>query len=80
MVKKLSIEEERERIILLINSIAQNYLEQLNGRIATMEACIAGGTQSDIAAYEQESDQMIQITRETIATVRNTVKELHVAI
>ena len=76
---KLRVEEERERIMLLIDGIARDYLAQLNEGISDLEECTNSGLINDKATYESKSDEMIQITRDAIAKVRKTVKELRVS-
>jgi|GEM_PF-3931913 nitrate reductase NapAB chaperone NapD len=80
VVKRLGAEIERERIMGLVNGIAAEYLEQLKESIRTMEKYAAGNTAKLVCVFEAENNRMINITRETISRIRNTVKSLHSAI
>ena len=72
-------EKERERIMVLVNTIAGDYLEQLRRSIQTMKAYANESNLKDESVFEAENDRMIQITRETIGKIRGTVKALHVS-
>lgn len=75
--KKLVAEEERERIMNLVNRIAGDYLEQLNECIIRMRKYAVGREHEDQAGFEAENEKMIRITRESISEIRNTVKALY---
>lgn len=77
VAKKLSVEEERERIMCIVNDISAAYRKQLDESIKKMELYVAGTEPEDIIAYETENGRMIQVTRDTIAKIRSTVRELH---
>lgn len=77
ITKKLVTEEERDRIMGIVNRIAQDYLEQLNLSIEKMERYAYSNSKRDAAVYEEENNRMIQITRDTISKIRDTVKVLH---
>lgn len=79
VARSLAAEKERERIMGLVNAIAGDYLEQLRQSIQTMRAYADGNDPKDISVFEAENKRMIQITRETIVKMRNTVKALHVS-
>ncbi len=78
ITQKLSTEEERERIMVIIDRVAKEYLEQLNDSIERMEVNSHQDSDENLAVYEAENEKMIQLTRDTIGKVRSTVKELHV--
>lgn len=78
--QKLSSEEERERIMGIINLMAKEYLGQLYKSIAVMENNAFSDPIIALKKYEAENEKMIQLTRETIREVRQTVKELHAVV
>jgi len=80
VVNRLGAETERERIMGLVNASAAEYLEQLKESVRAMEKYAAGSTAEHVAVFEAENDRMINITRETISKIRNTVKALHSAV
>ncbi|MBP7177273.1 MAG: hypothetical protein KBA53_13790 [Thermoclostridium sp.] len=79
IARNLAAEKERERIMVLVNTIAGDYLEQLRRSIQTMKAYANESNLKDESVFEAENDRMIQITRETIGKIRGTVKALHVS-
>lgn len=79
IARRLAAEEERERIMGLVNETARDYLEHLNESIMRMNKYAVGSTQEDISMYDAENDNMIRITRETIDEIRSTVKVLNIS-
>ncbi len=78
--QKLSAEEERERIMVIINNMAKEYLGKLYNGISEMENSTYEVNADPSERFEEENEKMIQLTRETIRDVRKTVKELHAIV
>ncbi len=79
VARNLAAEKERERIMELVNTIAGDYLEQLQQSIKTMEKYATSNDPNNSLVFDAENSRMIQITRETIGEIRKTVRALHVS-
>lgn len=77
VARRLVSEEERSRIMGIVNGIAGEYLQNLKKSIERLEGCKSTGDVNGDREFIEENDKMIQKTREIINEIRDTVKLLH---
>lgn len=77
VMKKLTIEEERARIMELVNSIAGQYLQNLKGGVERLMLLVEKDDIYSERDFKEENDKMIRDTRKTIEQIRSTVKALN---
>lgn len=75
---RLSSEEERSRILETVNAIAGEFLKNVKQRVYKLETEVLAEGAAMKDWIRLENDQMLELTKKTIAEVRQTVKRLHI--